>query len=613
MLWHLLVFCIINSITIVWSDFATDITKEVNLDVNGVIAAYGDFDSDQNTDVFVITNKGKNLEIFSWHVKDQKFNKFSSAKINLLESSDELIVGVALADFDGNGCMDVLVTTSKAADGTKHVYVQLYYGDSKILREADGSTPIIMLDQPTVIDVNGDLLPDLFGTDANGYRKYWISVPQNSGQTTSFHESAQSTELTTTLFVPQSNAFVDVTGDVHADLVAKSLTSEGKTIFEVWEQQTGSLNMTLSYSFLLDKTDVVHSGRASFADIDGDKDIDLILPVCLSADCSNSAILVRLAVKESLDKSKWSVLVSNQEEDWQFPVENMEGSTLFPVMIRFGDYSLDGMVDAVAVLQHKSKAGTKFVGYMLNRKCADVMTTHCELSRTLQIAEIVKSEEQPVSVSFLDVYENGGLDLLVTYQNKIDAKEHFTKVFKNSAVLENAFLKVAVLSGLCYKDCLCGKDTTRYGANQIGSMVDMTTTNTEGNIMQRRAVQLSQSNYFALELPYVVFGLGKSPNFVDEFSVGLPKGPQKVDRRRSWSAIIPNAQVIVIPYPKDDPAEWLTKLLVTPSKLLLQTGGVLIGTCLLIAGFILILHIKEKREDEREKRMEAHKFHFDAL
>lgn len=39
---------------------------------------------------------------------------------------------------------------------------------------------------------------------------------------------------------------------------------------------------------------------------------------------------------------------------------------------------------------------------------------------------------------------------------------------------------------------------------------------------------------------------------------------------------------------------WVTRLLVTPSKLLLQTAGVLIGTCLLIAGLILILHIKEK-------------------
>lgn len=49
--------------------------------------------------------------------------------------------------------------------------------------------------------------------------------------------------------------------------------------------------------------------------------------------------------------------------------------------------------------------------------------------------------QNPVSVSFLDVYENGGLDFLVTYQNK-DSKFH-TKVYKNELVLENAFLKVS--------------------------------------------------------------------------------------------------------------------------------------------------------------------------
>ena len=110
-----------------------------------------------------------------------------------------------------------------------------------------------------------------------------------------------------------------------------------------------------------------------------------------------------------------------------------------------------------------------------------------------------------------------------------------------------------------------------------------------------------------------MFGLGRSPNFVDDLKVGIPQGKGTTDRVHDWSSIIPNAQVIVIPYPNDKPTDWMTKLLVTPSKLLLQTGGVLLGLCLLVAGLILILHIKEKKEDEREKRKEAHKFHFDAL
>ena len=36
------------------------------------------------------------------------------------------------------------------------------------------------------------------------------------------------------------------------------------------------------------------------------------------------------------------------------------------------------------------------------------------------------------------------------------------------------------------------------------------------------AGQLSQSSHFALQLPYVIFGLGQTPNFVDEVGVGIP-------------------------------------------------------------------------------------------
>jgi hypothetical protein len=36
------------------------------------------------------------------------------------------------------------------------------------------------------------------------------------------------------------------------------------------------------------------------------------------------------------------------------------------------------------------------------------------------------------------------------------------------------------------------------------------------------AFQLSQSAYMPLQLPYSVFGLGQTPNFVDTLEVGIP-------------------------------------------------------------------------------------------
>ena len=37
------------------------------------------------------------------------------------------------------------------------------------------------------------------------------------------------------------------------------------------------------------------------------------------------------------------------------------------------------------------------------------------------------------------------------------------------------------------------------------------------------AGQLSQSAHFSLQLPYTIFGLGLTPNFVDKLDVGIPR------------------------------------------------------------------------------------------
>ncbi|KAL8194925.1 UNVERIFIED_CONTAM: T-cell immunomodulatory protein [Gekko kuhli] len=68
------------------------------------------------------------------------------------------------------------------------------------------------------------------------------------------------------------------------------------------------------------------------------------------------------------------------------------------------------------------------------------------------------------------------------------------------------------------------------------------------------AGQLSQSAHFALQLPYNVLGLGRSANFLDHLYVGIPCPPgAKTIRKQEWTAIIPNSQLIVIPYPQDTP------------------------------------------------------------
>ena len=90
------------------------------------------------------------------------------------------------------------------------------------------------------------------------------------------------------------------------------------------------------------------------------------------------------------------------------------------------------------------------------------------------------------------------------------------------------------------------------------------------------AVQMSQSGQLTLELPYVIIGLGSTPNFVEKITVGVPPSTESVrfivsidlnetntfrlfllnfqhKLIRTYTQMIPNSQVVVVPSPLSNP------------------------------------------------------------
>ena len=118
--------------------------------------------------------------------------------------------------------------------------------------------------------------------------------------------------------------------------------------------------------------------------------------------------------------------------------------------------------------------------------------------------------------------------------------------------------------------------------------------------------QLTRSSYGALEEGIAVYEIGRSNNFVEDFTVTYQD--QKINsaevpyclsvRSRSWTPIIPNSQLIIDIHKLDD---WEITLLVNPNEKFLLVGVVI--TLLLIGtGAVIIwMRIKEKREDEKER------------
>nr|XP_056718552.1 T-cell immunomodulatory protein [Euleptes europaea] len=558
----------------------------------GTVAAFGDFNSDKQTDIFVLRG-GSELIIF---LADQK-EPYFKPKVSLKLKSE--ITSVVPGDYNGDSQMDVLLTTRPQNQTSADLSVLIYLGNNQNLDTYRNiSSNNTFQDEPLIMDFNGDLVPDVFGVPTNsatpqiliGRELKWYPVPK----------------LPSKMRRPHSHAFIDLSNDFTADLFLTTETSDGIQ-FQTWVNQEGNFsNATYTNQ---KPTDVKVVGQSVFADFDGDGQTEHLLPACDDEACRKSVIYLS---KPRL--GKWFPVLldfTNKGTLWGFVLPSPASATFsVPITLHIGDYNMDGYPDALAIL--KNTSGSNQQAFLLenvpcnNASCKSVgrmFKVHWDLSDLNQI-------EGAVVATFFDIYEDGILDIIVL--NKTSKTDLAIHALKNNFEADAYFVKVIVLSGLCSNDC--PRKITPFGVNQPGPYIMYTTVDANGYMKKGSAGQLSQSAHFALQLPYNVLGLGRSANFLDHLFVGIPRPPGgKSVRKQEWTAIIPNSQLIVIPYPQDTPRSWSAKLYLTPSNIVLLTAIALIGVCVFILAIIGILHWQEKKADDREKRQEAHRFHFDAM
>ncbi|KAJ7985909.1 hypothetical protein DPEC_G00345360 [Dallia pectoralis] len=568
---------------------------------HGTVAAFGDFNSDKQTDMFIIREQSE-LVIFLADLKAPYFKP----KVHITKDElpkDFIITGVVPGDYDGDSQMDVLLTTQLKTKATSDTRVFVFWGNNQTL---DGKVDLnkTFVDQPLIMDFNGDMIPDIFGVISS-------SVSESSSEVcyltkrTAVWQSALTVPVS--MRIPHSNAFIDLNNDFTADLFLT--TQDGTKLgFETWINKGGNFTRTPSKS-IPEKFKKV--GQSSFVDFDGDGFQDHLLPACLDDLCQKSAIYLAKPESEFVP-----ILTDFQQRDtlWGFvpPLTNPPAGELHkPITLHLGDYNLDGFPDALVILRNTSGNGQQ--AFLLenvpcnNASCKDVgrmFTVHWDQPDLGAIAGATVA-------TFFDIYEDGILDMIVL--SKAEGKEGFViHALKNNFEADAYFVKVIVLSGLCSNDC--PGNVKPFGVNQPGPYVSYTTVDSNGYLKNASAGQLSQSAHLSLQLPYTVLGLGRSANFLDHLYVGIPRPPGEMGmRKQEWTAIIPNSQLIVIPYPHNEPRSWSAKLYLTPSNIVLLTAIALVGVCVFILVIIGVLHWREKKADDREKRQEAHRFHFDAM
>ncbi|MGH0116923.1 UNVERIFIED_CONTAM: hypothetical protein FKN15_040912 [Acipenser sinensis] len=230
-----------------------------------------------------------------------------------------------------------------------------------------------------------------------------------------------------------------------------------------------------------------------------------------------------------------------------------------PITLHLGDYNMDGFPDALAILRNTS-GSVKTSCVCINTESEDCIPIGEAACLPKQHCILWSSVDRHVILSLDTVKEI--LDLMEL--SKGPQNELTIHALKNNFKADAYF--VNVITG-----------------------------------------QLSQSAHFALQLPYTVLGLGRSANFLDHLYVGIPRPPgEKAIRKQEWTAINPNSQLIVIPYPHNNPHSWSVKLYLTPGNLVLLTAIALIAMCIFILTITGILHWQGKATRNKEHLLNSH-------
>eukprot|EP01114_Cavostelium_apophysatum_P009861 TRINITY_DN2316_c0_g1_i2.p1 TRINITY_DN2316_c0_g1~~TRINITY_DN2316_c0_g1_i2.p1 ORF type:complete len:678 (+),score=117.31 TRINITY_DN2316_c0_g1_i2:215-2248(+) len=611
---------------------------DVGLDsISGSIGCFGDFNSDKYTDTFVISEDRLSVTVYLWQYKLYKYSP-TTAVVH-----DNNITSIAAGDFNYDGKLDLLVSGFNPPNNVSLVptaYLHLWTGNYDSF--GDSATELPPSDGDVLVfDANADLQLDLFGTQQN-QRSFWI----NKQGSFSVLPQPDVPESGLALQQPNANAFVDMDGDCLADLFVTSQSScenvtgtcTPKKQFEIWLNKKGI--------FELDKTFSVPdgAGQVAFADFDRSGTMDLLFPVCQpypSCSDENSLFIVyniqkplckgllsksdscrpsddlctsdpnyKLANMTTLENS-WNTVVVPKEafgypDSFFYPDPRTSALTL-----RHGDYNLDGYPDLLVPVVSNGKSRVElYKSVPCNSQTCGSAAAEQNMRTFEKVTEDVDaltSVENAYAAAFIDFGEDGLLDIVVLTQN--ESQQSVVSIY-NNFFNDAFFLKVLGSNGVCPGWCPSpGKkfpEPKPYGVNFPGAVWKYTVNELSGAQRVAQGVQLHQSGYLALQTPYILFGLGRTNNYVEELYMGVPV---KSDQHWSmWICIIPNSQVVYFPYKPEDPESWTLELYIESSGVTLWVMVAFASSLIILGALIGFFRWREKKEDRLAAQQTIHLF-----
>ena len=505
------------------------------------------------------------------------------------------IHSITPTDFNNDGTTDLLISRTWEGVQIAHIYLQV--------RNSFQSTPTFtfspVLNHPAILDINGDMSLDILFNSVNEIGQTAACVLEKSLDHSyvshpllryKFQSAVHCLNATNeVLSAPHSVAFVDLNRDCLADMFLTTVNSEGEVHFEVW------LNMKNG------EYCVVQIGRAprgagmvSFADVDRNGAEDLVFWVCTEESCQensyiqvvfndnkapsscqfeNNDISTRVFVPFNLNstQSTPNTLIVPLPTDHHF----VPTSADTPLRIQTGDFDQDGYPELLLVLD-------------------DGLGPYCSLFRNLPglgqerrsftlwpeaVLGQLRAKRGAYLCTFFDLDENGVLDILLTLSM---SGRSYTYSFYNIPQDNNMHLKALMLTG-------AGQTAL------AGAVFVFTQRKLDFSVKAVHGSQLTQTAYFALQMPYCLFGLGKDTIAIENFLAAMPTIAHSA---RLWTPLIPQISVIIRPF-RTDVSLWQLDLYSCPQE---RVAVVMLG-CLAVWVVTGLWAVIRLREEQRQFRL----------
>lgn len=588
-----------------------------------MIVAVADMNGDKFTDIITVNQERSAFRVFLYnnHLKEFVFGE-REFPVNCIIANIQTIK-------TSNKNAGLLVTWSKPEsiiktfkyDDDIHDFTELV---DKRIRIQRGN-------QPFIADFDGDFFPDLLYMDDEGIK---ISSQATNSFKNNFNDVVFKPGVVSdkwldvvpgrTLVSPGTVAYVDLDGDCIADILLTTKDPSSNQVYiEIYitilgnaETQNTDSNLKTRY-WLVKRVPLPEDidPILLLADFDREGMIDILgyspskksiyifnnglkpkTDEVLGLWSQNSALDIGSKIFPALDGDltvKDSEFVMFHKIS-KIPYFNaLHGhSDLFPPRLRFGDINADGYPDLIATFELSGH--NAFPAVLINSPWVVSDVQKCKPGERVFVYSDNKYNEELKKHNdwnyafFFDIEENGILDIILVVHDVNQRKDRIIPLMSNYDQ-DSFFLKTKVVSHIDNKaDIVMSGATIRASFTQLGD---------EKYILV--GTQRSQESYANLGLSYVYFGIGRSNNYIEAFTVGTLVSEKKVVK--SWTPIIPNTQLIVSTQNSRDPHSWQLDLLIGPTKAI----GILVVVvllCLLIIGLIvIILHFAEKAEDEKEQ------------